>query len=165
LWEWVLSSKYAHPAMFLPKATTSENRSRDKNRPKVEQFQAFIQSRYDKDVLDALPPKYTVQQALDILPYKLVEHAHKVISDNREYAAEQQRVTKMFGVDAVQSIFGTGLSDEDVGIIIRQMQGYLPHKDVRYSLARSNAALARQLAAAAAAAAGFPLGFTRVTDS
>jgi hypothetical protein len=162
LWRFVLSSPMAGPWMFMPAATNHENRSRDKQRRKVGDFQAWLTANFP-DRLEPPAPRRTPAEAREWVrtrfPTAGIDAALR-LQEARFIHAKLR--TRLLGMGAVEDIVGPGLDPEVLGSLVHAMQSLLPTKDERES-ALADAArwpdmirLARAAAAAVAAARGIP---------
>jgi len=159
MWTYVMSSELVHPAMFMPDATNSENRSRDKQRRMIGKFQDWIRSQYPDDC-EKLGDyqRFTGAERLHCMPEDLSTHAQKVLAQRERDEENRAGRSACYGRKAVFEVFGT-LSNEDMGAIIREMQPLLPTKNDREDLWKLNKDMALMLSKNAARAAGLKLGF------
>jgi hypothetical protein len=130
LWWYVTSSKLAHPWMFLPSGTNNDNRCRDKQRPSVVKFQKWLED----NITDT-----------DNRPFTTTFHVATCRADKaKEFGLVGAKVMKQqadfeqlktqnykFGLGAVKSVLEDKLSTEELGLIMRDMQKFLPDKHTR----------------------------------
>jgi hypothetical protein len=131
LWRYILSSPMAGAWMFMPEATNHENRSRDLQRRKVGDFQAWLTKNFPHDLVASVPRRSAVEaqawvrQQFPDIPIDVILQRQKA---QRIY--EKLR-TRLLGIGAVEDVIGTGHAPEIVGEIVRHMQPLLPSKSER----------------------------------
>lgn len=160
LWSYVLSSPLAGPWMFLAEATNHENRSRDRQRPKVGDFQQWLADRFP-DRLTPPAPRRTPAEALEWSRARFPQVGIDAqLERQRSRFAYAKLRTRLLGLGAVEDVIGPGHPPERMGELVHAMQALLPAKAEREA-AMADAArwpdqirLARAAAAAVAARAG-----------
>ncbi len=131
VWRYVLSSPLAGAWMFLPEATNNENRSRDRQRRKIVDFQEWLHLHYADD----LTPRFarsTPAQAQAWVERNFPDLDIKIIIDQQRqtYLDHKERRHRL-GLGAVEAVIGSGYSREMMGEIVRAMQSLLPPIDER----------------------------------
>lgn len=164
LWRFVLSSPMAGPWMFMPAATNHENRSRDKQRRKVGDFQSWLTENFP-DRLEPPAPRKTPAEAREWVrgrfPAADIDTALR-LQEARFLHAKLR--TRLLGMGAVEDVVGPGHDPEVLGSLVHAMQDLLPSKAVREEALADPARwwatirLARSAAATVATARGI---FTR----
>ncbi|GDY14643.1 hypothetical protein LBMAG53_35210 [Planctomycetota bacterium] len=131
LWRFVLSSPLAGPWMFMPEATNHENRSRDKQRRKVGDFQSWL-SEHFSERLSPPAPRRTPAEARDWVrkhfPAIGIDEALHLQEARFAYAKLR---TRLLGLGAAQSVLSTGHPPELLGKVVHDMQVHLPDKATR----------------------------------
>lgn len=160
LWRFILSSLLAGPWMFMPEATNHENRSRDKQRRKVGDFQAWL-ALHVGGQLTAPTPRSTPEQARAWARERFPAIDFDGQLRRQEAAWHRARlVTRLLGLGAVEDMLGPGHPSEMMGELVHAMQPMLPPKSEREAALSDPARwpdvirLARAAAAAAAASRG-----------
>lgn len=131
LWRFILSSPLAGPWMFMPEATNHENRSRDKQRRKVGDFQSWL-SEHFPDRLVPPAPRRTPAEARD-----WVRTRFPAIGIDDALRLQEARFlhtklrTRLLGMGAVEDVLGPGHPPESLGEIVRDMQPLLPDRAER----------------------------------
>jgi hypothetical protein len=131
LWQFVMSSQMAHPYVFMPESTNAENRSRDKQRRKVGDFQDWLRSTYP-DSTGAPWPKPTPEDAQEwVRCYFPKINLPSIILSQMAASDYGKRVNYLLGVGAVEDVIGPRHSSEVVGDIVRRMLANLPPRHQR----------------------------------
>lgn len=129
MWEYVLSSTMARPYMFMPEATNAENRSRDKQRPKIKEFQAWLRRQFtwkpgDPHDLLRVPFETALAQThLEFGSRIMLEYQAQKETWNQE-----RNFLHRIGAGAVEAVSAKVLSKEDLGLVIRGMQAHMPER-------------------------------------
>jgi hypothetical protein len=133
MWRFVLSSPMAGAWMFVPAATNSENRSRDRQRRKVGDFQDWLAASFP-DQLQPPAPRATPAQAQAWVQARF-PHLNLDAALTRQQAvfAYNKLRTHLLGLDAAESVLGPGHPPEMLGGLVRAMQALLPPKADRES--------------------------------
>jgi hypothetical protein len=165
LWRFILSSPLAGAWMFMPAATNHENRSRDKQRRKVGDFQDWLVEHFP-DQLTPPAPRRTPAEAREWVRQRFP--GVDLDRELRRQEATWQRakaVTRLLGMGAVEEMLGRGHPPEVMGAIVHGMQAFLPPKAEREAAMADPQRWADQirLARAAAVAVGAAMGFTAQT--
>ena len=131
LWRFVLSSPLAGAWMFMPAATNHENRSRDKQRRKVGDFQDWLTTNFP-DQLEPIAPRKTPTEAQawtrTRFPATGLNAALALQKGRFEYAKLR---TRLLGLGAVEDVIGPGHPVELQGELVHEMQNLLPSKSER----------------------------------
>jgi hypothetical protein len=131
LWRFVLSSPMAGAWMFMPAATNHENRSRDKQRRKVGDFQDWLTANFPGQ-LEAPAPRKTPAEAQAWVRARFpaigIDAALELQKARFEYAKLR---TRLLGLGAVEDVIGTGHPIELQGELVHAMQDLLPPKGER----------------------------------
>ncbi len=128
LWRFVLSSPLAGPWMFMPEATNHENRSRDKQRRKVGDFQSWLSENFP----DRLTPPASRCTPAEARAWVRTRFPTIGIDDvlrlqeARFLHAKLRR--RLLGMGAVEDMLGPGHPSELLGELVRDMQPLLPDK-------------------------------------
>jgi hypothetical protein len=131
LWRFVLSSPLAGPWMFMPEATNHENRSRDKQRRKVGDFQSWLSDNFP-DHLAPPAPRRTPAEARDWVRTRFPAIAIDEILRLQEARFQHAKLrTRLLGMGAVEDVLGSGHPPELLGDLVRDMQPLLPDKAER----------------------------------
>jgi hypothetical protein len=131
LWRFVLSSPMAGPWMFLPAATNHENRSRDKQRRKVGDFQEWLATHFPSQ-LQPPAPRATPQEARAWVRSRFPGIGIDAVLDLQKARFEYARLrTRLLGLGAVEDVIGAGHPPELMGEIVHRMQALLPPKAER----------------------------------
>lgn len=162
LWRFVLASPMAGPWMFLPAATNAENRSRDRQRRKVGDFQAWLAEHFP-DRLEPPAPRATPAQARAWVRERF-PHLDLDGDLARQEAAHGRikLVNRLLGLGAVEDALGI-LDPGIAGGIVRAMQEWLPPRSEREAAMADPVRwgdlirLARAAAGAVGAARGLPV--------
>jgi hypothetical protein len=124
----VLSSPLAGPSMFRPEATNHENRSRDKQRRKVGDFQAWLAANFP-DQLEAKALRRTPEAARTWVRSHFPEVGiDNVLALQEARFRHSKLCTRLLGIGAVEDVIGPGHTSEVLGQIIYAMQDLLPSK-------------------------------------
>lgn len=157
LWEFVMTSPYARPECFMPENTNADNRSRDRQRPGYQRFQAWLQAR-NPECTGRLP-RWSTTETMHHLRCVLGDNAVHILQakrrDQEETFNEKKNFNAMWGRDAAAAVLGL-LPDGDLGNVIERMQDYLPGKADRTRFDNRTAVI---MAQSAAFRAGVELGF------
>ena len=160
LWRFVLSSPLAGPWMFMPEATNHENRSRDKQRRKVGDFQSWLSENFP-DHLAPPAPRRTPAEARDWVRTRFPAIGIDEILRLQEARFLHAKLrTRLLGMGAVEDVLGSGHPPELMGELVRDMQPLLPDKAEREAALADPAgwsqiiAMARRAAATVAQARG-----------
>lgn len=163
LWRYILSTPLAGPWMFMPAATNAENRSRDKQRRKVGDFQEWL-SEHFPDQLTAPHPRKTPAEAQLWVEQHFPNIDITAALDRQHAAFAYAKLrTRLLGMGAVEDVLGPGHPPELLGDIVREMQSFLPPKPEREAALADpkrwadHIRLARAAAAAIAARRGLPV--------
>ena len=131
MWRFVLSSPLAGAWMFMPTATNHENRSRDKQRRKVGDFQDWLTANFPTQLM-ALAPRATPLEA-----QAWVRRRFPAIDLDGTLAKQQARFeyakfrTRLLGLGAVEDVLGPGHPLELMGELAHAIQPLLPDKHER----------------------------------
>lgn len=129
MWEYVLSSKMARPYMFMPEATNAENRSRDKQRPKIKEFQAWLRRWFTWKPGDPQDiPRMPFEAALGKAHGEFGSRVMEEYQAQKETWNQERNFLHRIGAGAVEAVSAKGLSKEDLGLVIRGMQAYMPER-------------------------------------
>lgn len=129
MWKYVTSSKKARPYMFMPEATNAENRSRDKQRPKIKEFQAWLSrwfTRLPGDPQDL--PRVSFDAALHQAHLEFGQRVMQERHAQQDTWEHERAFVKSIGIDAVCGVVDADIDMETAGKIIRSMQQYLPRE-------------------------------------
>lgn len=158
LWRFILSSPMAGAWMFLPAATNHENRSRDKQRRKVGDFQAWL-AEHCPDHLTEPAPRRTPGEARawirEHFPTVDLEAALR-LQEARFHHAKLR--TRLLGLGAVEDVVGLGHPPETLGSIVQGMQELLPSKADREVALADRVRWADMIRLARAAACAIAVG-------
>lgn len=128
MWSYVLSSPMARSYMFMPEGTNAENRSRDKQRPKIKAFQEWLRDNHPwpkgrpYDV-----SRVTFDEALlrevdrDPRIGVMVGAQEKIWNDQKAFAVA-------VGLGPVEAMAAEPLDKKTMGEVVRRMQPALPEK-------------------------------------
>ena len=153
LWRFVLASPLAGPWMFMPEATNHENRSRDRQRRKVGDFQAWLAEHFP-DRLAPPAPRRTPGEARAWVRTRFPGVVIDAVLARQEAAYAYARLrTRLLGIGAVEAVLGAGHPPELLGDIVREMQLLLPGKSEREAALADPAGWQHQLTMARQAAA------------
>lgn len=155
MWNYVLSSKMAHPAMFTPDATNSENRRRDLARQSINNFQVWVNATFPESVNGTFE-RIGGAERISMLPEFLQRYVNGVMAQRERDGEDFALRSACYGRAAVEAVFGI-LDTETIGQVIRGMQLLLPNKEERLDLWANNKKTAKLLSEAAARAAGLEL--------
>ena len=160
LWRFVLSSPLAGPWMFMPEATNHENRSRDKQRRKVGDFQSWLSENFP-DRLTPPAARRTPAEARDWVRTRFPAIGIDEILRLQEARFLHAKLRSgLLGMGAVEDVLGPGHPPELMGEIVRDMQPLLPDTAERETALANPAgwsqiiAMARRVAATVAQARG-----------
>lgn len=155
LWNYILSSKFAKPWMFLPKSTNAENRSRDKQRPAVQRFQNWLMNKIESEKeLDQHKFSYDEAYCFACNNFDSSIINSEIIDQENEFNLNKE-VNAIFGVSAVDkaltknfdvSKFKIGWINE----VIKDMQSMLPPKNERFNIYKHSPDIAEKIAISAA---------------
>jgi len=135
-WEFALSSDMARPFMFAAELNTAENRNRDKKRPSFLRFYEWL-SKLDQKCDHQQPERIdSINRAATFFNIDL----NKIIEDQENKWKLSKSVNEVFGSASVKAVF-PGISDEDMGNIIRRIQKFLPKKESRQNLYTDNSVI------------------------
>ena len=158
LWRYVLSSPLAGPWMFMPAATNHENRSRDKQRRKVGDFQDWLTENFPDGVEPPAPrrtPAGARDWVRDHFPMVDIDAALRLQEARFTYAKLR---TRLLGMGAVAEVIGPDHAPEVMGEIIHAMQALLPPKAEREAALADPMRWADMIRLARAAAAAVAAG-------
>ena len=134
LWRYIIDGPMAGAWMFLPTATNAENRSRDRQRRMIGEFQEWVAATYP-DRLTAPTPRATPAQA------RAWVAAHCPWIDltaelSRQEAAwtETKARVRALGLAAVEDVVADGVDMAARGAVIRAMQRHLPPPAARAAI-------------------------------
>jgi hypothetical protein len=131
LWRFVLSSPMAGPWMFLPAATNHENRSRDKQRRKVGDFQEWLATRFP-DQLHPPLSRATPLEARAWVRSRYPAIGIDAVLDHQKASFEHAKLrTRLLGLGAVEDVIGASHPLTVMGEIVHGMQALLPPKAER----------------------------------
>ena len=160
LWRFVLSSAQSGPWMFLAEATNHENRSRDKQRSKVVDFQAWLHQHHPDRLIPPAPRRTPAEaRAWVRARYPAIDLDGILHLQEARFAHAKLR-TRVLGIGAAEDVLGAGQPPELLGEVVRDMQPLLPAKASRDAALGEPAgwnaliAQARQAAATVAARRG-----------
>lgn len=131
MWRFVLSSPLAGPWMFMPAATNHENRSRDKQRRKVGDFQDWLAENFPDDLAPPAPrltPAEACAWVRAHFPLVDIDSVLRLQEARFNYAKLR---TRLLGMGALESVIGSDHSPETMGEIVHAMQILLPPKAER----------------------------------
>lgn len=152
LWSFVLSSPMAGPWMFMPEATNHENRSRDRQRRKVGDFQTWLGERF-AGKLTAPAPRKTPAEARAWVKERLPEiDIDGAIERQVAQRDHEKRITRIFGLDAAADVLEGKHPREVLGKVVQGMQMHLAPKDERLAAIADPRRWADQVRLARAAA-------------
>ena len=163
LWRFILSSPMAGPWMFLPAATNHENRSRDKQRRKVGDFQDWLAINFPEQLTPPAPRKTPAEARVWIQHNFRDVELDKALHNQEACFHYAKFRTKVLGMGAVKDVIGLGHTPEVMGTMVHAMQDFLPAKDEREAALADPLRwidmirLARAAATAVAAMKGIPL--------
>jgi hypothetical protein len=131
LWRYMLSSPLAGAWMFSPEATNHENRSRDRQRRKVGDFQDWLAENYPEQLV-ARAPRRTSAEAREWVRvhYPAVNIDETLRQQEARFNYVKMR-TRVLGMGAVEDVVGPGHDPEILGKIVHGMQALLPPKAER----------------------------------
>ena len=128
LWRFILSSPMAGVWMFLPAATNHENRSRDKQRRKVGDFQDWLMTNFS-DQVKPPTPRSTPEEARAWVRSRYPAIGLDSVLDLQKARFEHAKLrTRLLGMGAVADVIGDGHPPELMGEIVYGMQAMLPPK-------------------------------------
>lgn len=153
LWRFILSSPLAGPWMFMPEATNHENRSRDKQRRKVGDFQAWLSEHFAERLMPPAPRR-TPAEARDWVRARFPATPIDDILRQQEARFVHAKLrTRLLGMGAVEDVLGPGHPPELLGELVREMQPLLPDKATREAALADPSGWSRMIAEARGAAA------------
>jgi hypothetical protein len=128
LWRYILSSPLAGAWMFLPEATNHENRSRDRQRRKVGDFQDWLSTHF-ADQLVAPAPRRTPAEARAWVRvhFPAVNLDETIRRQEASFHYAKMR-TRLLGLGAVEDVIGPGHDPAIMGQLVHAMQALLPPK-------------------------------------
>ena len=133
MWRFILSSPLAGAWMFMPSATNHENRSRDKQRRKVGDFQDWLAANFSGHLEPAFP-RATTDEARTWVRCHFPAIGIDAVLDLQKARFEHARLrTRLLGLGAVEDDIGPDHSTELMGEIVHAMQAMLPPKSDRES--------------------------------
>ncbi|MFM2092005.1 MAG: hypothetical protein RLZZ127_2494 [Planctomycetota bacterium] len=153
LWRFTLSSPLAGAWMFMPEATTAENRSRDRQRRKVGDFQAWLVEHFPDRLIPPAPRKTPAEARA------WVRERYPAIGIDEVLRLQEARFTYaklrtlLLGMGAVEDVLGPGHPPELLGEVVREMQPLLPDKPARETALADPVGWIRQIEQARTAAA------------
>lgn len=157
LWRFILSSPLAGPWMFTPEATNHENRSRDKQRQKVGDFQDWLAKHFPQQ-MDAPSPRKTPAEARVWVHARYPQIDIEAVLTQQKARFDYAKLrTRLLGMSAVEDVIGNGHSREVMGELVRAMQEFLPPKAERELAMRDPIRWADQIRLARAAATAVAL--------
>ncbi len=131
MWRFILSSPMAGAWMFMPAATNNENRSRDKQRRKVGDFQDWLADNFPGQ-LKPPAPRATPAQARVWIRSRFPAISIDAALDLQKARFQHAKLrTRLLGLGAVEDVIGAGHPPELMGEIIHAMQTMLPPKAER----------------------------------
>ena len=152
LWRFVLSSPLAGPWMFLPAATNHENRSRDKQRRKIGDFQSWLAENHP-DRLESPAPRRNPAEARAWVREHFPSVDLDAVLHRQQARFELARLrTRLLGIGAVEDVIGSGHPPELLGGLVHAMQSLLPAKAEREAALADPTRWADQIRLARAAA-------------
>ncbi len=131
LWRFVLSSPLAGPWVFMPEATNHENRSRDKQRRKVGDFQAWLGEHFPHRLAPPLPRRTPAEAQAWVRERFPAVAIDQVLRLQEARFLHAKLRTRLLGAGAVADVIGEGHAPELVGRLIHAMQARLPSKTER----------------------------------
>jgi hypothetical protein len=153
LWRFILSSPLAGPWMFMPAATNAENRSRDRQRRTVGDFQAWLAANHP-DRLTAPALRATPLEAQAWVERHFPTIAISAALDRQKAAFDYAKLrTRLLGLGAVEEVIGAGHPAELMGELVREMQPLLPPRAEREAALGDRQRWSDQVRLARAAAA------------
>jgi hypothetical protein len=163
LWRFILSSPLAGPWMFMPEATNNENRSRDRQRRKVGDFQSWLTEHFPTNLVPPAPRKTPAEAREWVRSHFPEIDIDAVLGLQRARFDYAKLCTRLLGIGALEDVLGPGKDPEELGPLIHGMQQFLPPKAERDAALSdptqwgSLIRLARTAAAAVAAQNGLPI--------
>ncbi len=131
LWRFILSSPLAGPWMFMPEATNHENRSRDKQRRKVGDFQSWLAEHFS-DRLAPPAARRTPEEARVWVRARFpLIGIDRVLVRQQAVFDQGKRRTWLLGMGALEAVIGPDHPPEVMGNLIHAMQAHLPVKAER----------------------------------
>jgi hypothetical protein len=138
--------------MFMPEATNAENRSRDKQRRKVGDFQEWLAEHFPDQLTPLMPRKTPAEARAWVRERYPVIGIDEVLRLQEAHFTYAKLRTRLLGMGAVEDVLGRGHPPELLGEVVRDMQPLLPDKAVREAALADPAGWARQIELARAAA-------------
>ena len=131
MWRFVLSSPMASAWMFMPSATNHENRSRDKQRRKVGDFQDWLSTHFPNQMEPPIP-RATHEDARSWVRthFSSIDIDAQLTLQKARFENARLR-TRILGIGAVEDVIGIGHPPELLGEIVHGMQIMLPSKNER----------------------------------
>lgn len=163
LWRFVLSSPLAGPWMFMPEATNHENRSRDKQRRKVGDFQSWLSHNFADRLVPPAPRRTPAEARAWVRTRYPAIGIDEVLRLQEARFAHAKLRTRLLGMGAAEDVLGPGHPPELLGDVVREMQPLLPGKAERDQVLADPKGwvdmitLARQVAAQVASKRGLAL--------
>ena len=151
LWAFILSSPMAGAWMFAPEATHHDNRTRDRQRPAVLRFQAWLAAQ-PPPVMPPRRPAPDEVRAWVASRFPEVPLAAFLARQEAEFRY-QKLLTRILGMDAAAAVVGADLPAEVHGGIVRGMAQRLPPLAERIAAMATPAGWAEEVDRAHAAAA------------
>lgn len=139
LWRHVVEGPRARPWMFLPSATTAENRSRDRQRRQIGRFTEWVLTTYPKadQAHDPLGQRATPAQALAEAEtaFPDLDLRQQVAAQQADWQARREDQAAL-GRAAIRAVLADpdGLAAERLGELIRAVHSHLPRRDERERL-------------------------------
>lgn len=129
MWDYVMASPMARSYMFMPAATNAENRSRDRQRPRIKEFQEWLKKYFPWDpVVPPDIPRVTFEKALETVAKTFGAFVINECQQQESRWKVERNFNQIVGVDAVAMMSAKPLGPEITGDVIRGMQPYLPTK-------------------------------------
>jgi hypothetical protein len=153
MWRYVLSGPLAGPWMFLPEATNNENRSRDRQRRKINDFQAWLAEHFPDQMTPPAPRRTPAEARAWVRAHFPAVGIDDVLRRQEAGFTLAKLRTRLLGLGAVEDVLGPGQSPELLGAIVRDMQPLLPERAVRAAAMADADGWCAQIAAARVAAA------------
>ncbi len=131
MWRFVLSSPLAGPWMFMPSVTNAENRSRDRQRRKIGDFQEWLSEHFG-DQVEAPAPRRTPAEAQTWVRQRFpLAHIDAVLQLQEERFTFVKMRTRLLGLGAVEDVIGTAHDPVLMGSLVHAMQTLLPARAER----------------------------------
>ena len=133
MWRFILSSPMAGAWMFMPAATNHENRSRDRQRRKVGDFQDWLAVNFPSQLEPPAPRKTPAEARAWIRSRFPIVNIDAVLERQKACFEYAKLRTQLLGLGAVEAVIGTNHPPELLGDIVHAMQSLLPPKAERES--------------------------------